>query len=214
MNSDLRGTVGTQEPAPQANCPGRRAGGPMRHAGGPNMRLLAARMILPLGARRAEIERLFARTAAAFGSTVPPRRARGVRGRLWEYAQFTRAHAEEALDGGGDIPALDSRLFRAALALGNSYRLRLKVRGTRDAMAAARLIYRGIGIDFKGSAEGDVVISRCAFASIYTPGVCTLISALDSGLLAGLSGGGVLEFRQRITEGADSCKACFMKGKR
>ena len=80
-------------------------------------------------------------------------------------------------------------------------------------MAAARLIYRGLGIDFKGSAEGRVVIRRCAFATIYTPRVCALVSALDRGLLAGLTGGGVLEFRQRFTEGADSCQACFTEGK-
>jgi hypothetical protein len=171
-------------------------------------------MILPLGARRGEIERLFARTAAAFGSPVPPPRTRGAGGRLREYALFTRDSAEEALGGKGNLRALDNRLFGAALALGSGYRLRLRVRGTRDAMAAARLIYRGLGIDFRGSAEGKVVIRRCAFAAVYTPRVCALISALDRGLLAGLTGGGVLEFRQRITEGADSCRACFTEGKR
>jgi hypothetical protein len=186
---------------------------PERQAGSPNLRLLAARMILPLGARRREIERLFARTAAAFGSPVPPPRARGAAGRLREYALFTRDSAEEALDGGGNLRALDGRLFGAALALGRGYRHRLRVRGTRDAMAAARLIYRGLGIDFRGSVEGKVVIRRCASAAVYTPRVCALISALDRGLLAGLTGGGVLEFRQRITEGADSCRACFTQGK-
>ena len=180
----------------------------------PNLRILAARMILPLGARRVEIERLFARTAAAFGSPVPPRRARSAAGRLREYALFTRQSAEEALGGRGNLRVLNNRLFDAALALGSGYRLRLKVRGTRDAMAAARLIYRGLGIDFRGSAEGKVVIRRCAFAAVYTPRVCALISALDRGLLAGLTEGGVLEFRQRITEGADSCRACFTEEKR
>jgi hypothetical protein len=189
-------------------------GAPERQAGSRNVRLLAARMMFPLGARRREIERLFARTAAAFGSSVPPRRMRGAGGRLREYALFTRDRAEEALGGRGNLQALNNRLFGAALALGRGYRLRLRVRGTRDAMAAARLIYRGLGIDFRGSAEGKVVIRRCAFAAVYTPRVCALISALDRGLLAGLTEGGVLEFRQRITEGADSCRACFTEEKR
>ena len=187
----------------------RAVGVPARQAGGPNLRLLAAHVILTLGARRREIERLFARTAAAFGSPVPPRRTRGARGRLREYALFTRDSAEEALGGGGNLPALDRRLFRAAQALGGDYRCRLRVRDTRDAMAAARLIYRGLGIDFRGSADGQVVIRRCAFAQVYAPRVCALVSALDRGLLAGLTGGGELEFRQRITEGADACRACF-----
>jgi hypothetical protein len=198
VSRDPRGPVGASE----------------HHARGPNLRLLAARLILPPGERRREIERLFARTAAVFGSRVPPRRTRSASGRLREYALFTRNSAEEALGAGGDLQALDSRLFAAALALGGSYRLRLKVRGTKDAMAAARLIYRGLGIDFRGSTDGSVVVRRCAFAKFYTPRVCALISALDRGLLAGLAGGGVLEFRQRITEGADSCRACFKEGAR
>jgi hypothetical protein len=41
--------------------------------------------------------------------------------------------------------------------------------------------------------------------------VCALVSALDRGLLAGLTCGGELEFRQRITEGADSCRACVRR---
>jgi hypothetical protein len=175
---------------------------------------MAARVLLPLGARRREIERLFARTAAAFGSPVPPPGTRSARGRLGEYAVFTKDNAEEALDGSRDLAALDSHLFGAALALGNGYRLRLKVRGTRDAMAAARLIYRALGIDFRGSAEGTVMIRRCAFAAVYTPRVCVLLSAMDRGLLAGLSGGGMLEFRHRITEGAGCCEACFTEKKR
>jgi hypothetical protein len=190
------------------------AGVPKPRAGGPNLRLAAARMILPLGTRRGEIERLFARTAAGFGSPVPPRRARGSRGRLREYALFTRDRAETALGGRADLRVLESRLFSAALALGRGYRLRLRVRDARDAMSAARLIYHGLGIDFRGTAQGEVVIRRCAFAEVYTPQVCSLISALDRGLLAGLTGGGVLEFRQRITEGADSCRACLTKEKR
>jgi hypothetical protein len=181
---------------------------------GPNLRLLAARVILPLGGRGREIEGLFARTAAAFGSPVPPRRSRSAAGRLREYALFTRDRAEAALGGGGSLRALDSRLFGAALALGRSYRRRLGLRDTEDAMAAARLIYRCLGIDFRGSAEGRVSIRECSFALVYTPKVCALMSALDRGLLAGLTGGGLLEFRQRITEGADSCRACFTEERR
>ena len=186
--------------------------GSRRPAVNTNLRILAARVLLTPGARRREIERLLARTAAAFYSPVPPGSARGARGRLREYALFTRDRAEAALDGGGDLRTVDSRLFGAARALGSGYRLRLKVRGTRDAMAAARLIYRNLGIHFRGSAEGAVVIRQCAFAAVYTPRVCVLMSALDRGLLAGLTGGGVLEFRQRITEGAECCRACFREG--
>lgn len=181
----------------------------------PNPRLLAARMILLIGwVRRREIELLFARTAAAFGRSVPPQGARGASGRLREYALFTRDGAEAALVGGGGLRAQEGRLFDSAQALGRGYRSRLRLRDATDEMAAARLIYRCLGIDFRGSAEGEVSIRDCGFAAFYTPRVCALMSALDRGLLDGLTGGGLLEFRQRLTDGADSCRACLSEGKR
>ena len=173
------------------------------------IRLTAARLLKPFGIRRRALEQLFARTAAAFGTPVPHPRTRGANGRLLEYARFTRAQAEEALQRGEDLAALDRRLYRAAYGLGASHRLRLGVRSISGAMGAARLIYRNLGIDFQGSPDGEVIIRRCGFARTYTPQVCRLISALDRGLMAGLARGGELRFRQRITEGADSCRACL-----
>ena len=181
----------------------------MRMSRESRIHLAASRLLMPFGTRRRALEQLFARTAAAFGTLVPPRGTRGTRGRLLEYARFTRARAEEALQRGEDLAALDRRLHRAAYGLGASYRLQLRVRSISGAMAAARLIYRNLGIDFRGSPDGEVIIRRCGFARTYTPQVCRLISALDRGLMAGLARGGELRFRQRITEGADSCRACL-----
>jgi hypothetical protein len=175
----------------------------------PRFTLAAARLAMPFGLRRQALEQLFARTAAAFGSPVPPAGTRGAVGRLAEYARFTRAQADEALRRGGDLAALDQRLYRAAFGLAAGYRLRLGVRSLPGAMAAARLIYRNLGIDFRGTPEGKVTIRRCGFARTYTPQVCRLVSALDRGLMAGLARGGELRFHQRITEGADSCRACL-----
>jgi hypothetical protein len=180
---------------------------------GCKLRLAAARIWLRLGARRREIGRLFSRTAAAFGSPVPTSRRASAKGLLAEYALFTREHAEAALDNGEDLSALDSRLFQEAFVLGSGYRLRLGVRTFRDAMAAARLIYGGLGIDFRANPDGEVAVRRCGFAKVYTPRVCTLISALDQGLIAGLTDGGKLKFRQRLTEGAPACRACVSGGR-
>ena len=174
--------------------------------------LAPARLLMPFGIRRLALERLFARTAAAFGAPVPPPRTRGPGGRLLEYARFTRAQAEEALRRGDDLAALDRRLYRAAFGLGAGYRVQLGVRSVSGAMAAARLIYRNLGVDFQGSPDGEVVIRRCGFARHYSPQVCRLTSALDRGLMAGLARGGELRFRQRITEGAADCRACLEGG--
>ena len=90
-------------------------------------------------------------------------------------------------------------------------RLQLGVRSPGEAMAAARILYQGLGVDFRGSADGQIVIRRCSFAAVYTPRVCALVSALDRGLLAGLAGGGELRFAQRLTEGACCCRA-YLEG--
>jgi hypothetical protein len=193
-----------------------------------NPRLAAAALLLPLGIRRREIEALFALTAEAFGRPPPPRRAhradgrdagrlpraagsRGLRGRLLEYALFTRDAAEAALSDGRSLAVLEGRLFDAALGLGRAYRLRLGIRGLEEAMDAARLIYGCIGIDLRGSSRGELVIRSCVFASVYSPRVCALISALDCGLLHGLTGSGRYVFMERITEGAAACRAYLLE---
>ena len=193
-------------------------------------RLSAARAGITLGLGGGELERLFRATARAFGASVPARRAPGLAARLREYASFTRRHAEAALARAGgasrsasggasgrtqaeavgpQAEAVEGRLFQAGRELGQGYRARLGVRSLEEAMAAARVVYGGIGIDFRGGADGKVVIHRCRFASIYSPGVCRVISAMDRGLLSGLADGGELHFCQRLTEGAPSCTATF-----
>jgi hypothetical protein len=178
------------------------------------LRLAAARLLMPLGIRRLGLERLFALTAAAFGSPVPRPDGRGPAARLAAYARFTREQADAALALAGDHgaaarAALDRRLYRAAHGLGAGYRRLFGVRSLPGAMSAARFIYRNLGVDFQGSPDGGVIIRRCGFARTYTPQVCGLVSALDRGLMAGLAAGGELRFQQRITEGADSCRACL-----
>jgi ferredoxin len=181
----------------------------------PNLRLAAAHLLVPRRARQKALEELFARTAAAFGSSVPAPRGRGPASRLAEYARFTRERAQEALvraEGGGNpeaLNALEGRLYRAARGLGGRWRLRLRVRSLGEALAAARVIYRGLGIDLRGFPDGQIVIRRCFFAACYSPRICALVSALDRGLMAGLAGGGQLRFGQRLTEGACCCRAHF-----
>jgi hypothetical protein len=97
-----------------------------------------------------------------------------------------------------------------ARGLGGRLRDRLKVRSRADVMKAGRLIYRLLGIELRGTAAGDIVIDRCSFGRTYGPETCALMSALDEGLFAGLSGGGSLEFSARITEGRPACRARFV----
>jgi hypothetical protein len=162
---------------------------------------------VPAIARRAALRELFATTAAAFGCPVPPLDGLDADALLRRYAQFTRDQAEAALRGGRDLPALQDRLERGARVLGARLRAGLRVRTAEDAMAAARMVYGLLDIDLRGTRDGEITVRRCAFSDLYSVEVCRLVGALDSGLLAGLSGGDRLEFTQRITEGAPCCLA-------
>ena len=171
---------------------------------------LALRLLdghVPAVARRAALRALFATTAAGFGCPVPPLKGLDADGLLRRYAQFTREQAEAALRDGRDLPALHDRLERGARALGARLRAGLRLRTAEDVMATARMVYGLLDIDLCGSRDGQVTIRRCAFSHFYSAEVCRLVGALDSGLLAGLSGGDHLEFTQRITEGAPGCLA-------
>jgi choline dehydrogenase-like flavoprotein len=170
--------------------------------------LLLMRAYVPATVRRRELADLFERTAAAFGQPVSPTRGRSVRRRLREFARATRDWAGAALAKGEDLEGIDARLFSSALHLGRVYRARLGIANLADALAAARAIYRGLGIDLKGDPRsGSLVIRRCMFSTCYSARVCGVMSALDRGLLAGLTGGEELAFSQRITEGHPSCRA-------
>jgi hypothetical protein len=68
-------------------------------------------------------------------------------------------------------------------------------------------MYRMVNIDLRGDGAGGIVVRRCFFSSYYSAEVCGLISALDEGLIAGLSSGMKLRFFRKITEGDDCCRA-------
>ncbi|MHB1294537.1 MAG: hypothetical protein ACYC4R_06030 [Anaerolineae bacterium] len=150
---------------------------------------------------------LYRATAEAFGAEMPATRGLSVETILQRYAESTRAWADERLRAGGDLTVLENGLYHRALTLGAQLRRWLGVRGVRDEIEAARLLYGWIGITLAGAATGKVTISRCFFSAYYAPAVCRVMSALDRGILAGLSGGRPLTFTARITEGATCCRA-------
>jgi hypothetical protein len=159
--------------------------------------------------RRRALHRLSSATAEGFDVSMPSGRGLSHRQYLQCYAQFTRGAAERALEQGKDLNALRARLRATSFALGDRVRRHLHLRSPRAVMTAARLLYRFIGIDFRGSSGGEVRVTSCFFSDYYTPSVCRLISSLDDGLLSGLAGGGSLTFQRRLTEGHPCCEARF-----
>ena len=175
-----------------------------------NLRLLLLRLHVPASVRRAVLRDLIAATARAF-ERHPPDTARLTEpGLMAHLIECSRAWAEEAIRTGADLDRLDRRMFREASTLGRRARRRLHVSSEAEGLAAARIVYGVIGIDFRPRGTREVSIPTCAFACAYVPDVCRLMSSMDSGLIAGLTGARGLRFTERITEGAATCHALVL----
>jgi hypothetical protein len=163
----------------------------------------AAQGKVPEPVRKLFFLAVFEDTAAAFRRSPPPL----LRRTLPAFRDFTARLAVEEMD----TARVSQRLFEVTRAYGKILRFAFGISSMEDVMAAARVCYRALGIDFQGDTDGRIVVSRCFFSDAYTPGVCSLMSALDRGLLDGLSDGGELVFCQRITEGHPCCIARFAR---
>ena len=102
------------------------------------------------------------------------------------------------------------RIYREAYRTGERIR---RLTGYTEKADLERLVfylYRNIGILMDGHLPGEVTVSSCFFSRFYTPEQCALMSYMDSGMIAGILGGGKIEFTERITEGCGGCKAFFV----
>lgn len=157
---------------------------------------------------RLELQLLMDLTAAAFAQRSLRVWTRPHREALAVYAACTR----DWMTGTAIPPdALRSDMYRRSRRLGRL--LRAFTFFLTDA-GHARLVfalYKGIGIDLRGTLPGDIRVQSCFFSQYYTPGMCALISAMDDGMMSGIMGGGTLTFTQRITEGCGCCRACLTR---
>lgn len=161
----------------------------------------------PAFVREEILGELFAATAVSFDCPPPAVEQLSYDECLRSYALFTRAQAEKALQSGRDLRKLKTRLYRSAFPLGAKLREQFGLQTMEEVMELGQILYRAIGVEIQGDARGSVTVSRCYFSQFYTAPVCDLISALDDGVLSGLSGGGRLAFSERITEGRSCCRA-------
>jgi len=194
---------------------------------------------MPDPIRKKKLDDLFRLTADAFQCEVPALQGLSFAERLTRYASFTAEQADRCFQWEGSpderkrkLDAVEEKLYRNSLLFGKNLKKSLRIKNWKQAVEALELVYRIIGIDFRcggptrrgngrlrsgrlyrGSRKNDgpyeFIIKKCFFSSRYTAEICSLISALDKGLAAGLSGGGNLRFSQRITEGCGCCRGYF-----
>jgi hypothetical protein len=170
-----------------------------------NLTLKLLLAILPLAAGKKGLVELFRLMAAAGDGEVPDLRGRSRREMLQEFARFTRNEAERSL-AGGTADAERKNLYARSADLGRAIRRRLPMRSRADATAAIQRLYGLLDIDMRIAANGAVTVGRCFFATRYTPETCRFMAAMDEGIVAGICGGRLV-FTQRLSEGAEACRA-------
>jgi hypothetical protein len=175
-----------------------------------NLHILILEIYLPRFIKRKKLLELFDITATAFQVKTPNFSRPSHKKSLNEFALFSKNAAETAMSQKQDMQPIRQSLHDGAYKMGLEIRQDLHINTSQEIMAACRILYRAIGIDFKGNQNGEITIGQCYFSEFYSSGVCKIISALDEGLIAGLSDGGHLIFRQRITDGKDCCIAQFI----
>lgn len=153
---------------------------------------------------------LLTATAGAFQTAIPFTGGLSCDDCLKLYARFTREQADKSIRQGNESE-VQTRLFQQALRIGRQIKADFNIHTAEDVMRMATIIYKMLKIEFRGDPQGNILIKDCFFSHYYSSGVCRLISSLDEGLLAGLSGGGKLSFSQRITEGKECCRA-YLEG--
>ncbi|MBP5771323.1 MAG: hypothetical protein J6W75_08175 [Bacteroidaceae bacterium] len=156
--------------------------------------------------RRIELQQLMNLTARALGK--PARRIWTLQNdeALRVYAEYTRDHLQ------GDVEeSLLQRMNVEAYKVGRLLRWLFCLRTQADIELFIIALYRNIGIRLEGQLPGQLCFRSCFFSQYYTPAICLTASALDEGIIRGLSGGGRLIFQQRITEGCKFCLATYTK---
>ena len=173
------------------------------------MLLKIMQLYIPEFIKKKKLDELFRLTADAFQSELPELRGLSFTDRLLKYALFTKEQAENYLQSGRPLEEVKHRLYQNSYILGHSLRKSLHILTGEEALIALKIIYKLIGIDLHYDGQGEIIIKQCFFSNYYSGEVCKLISSLDEGIAAGLSGGGKLCFNQRITQGGGCCKGYF-----
>ena len=105
-------------------------------------------------------------------------------------------------------------LFAVGRSLGRETHDKLGMGDTpRDLVRAARIMYRILGIEFRvewlGDAKAKLIVERCALAKEYSELTCSVLSATDEGVIAGLNPGASMKFEDKMTGGCARCIAAI-----
>jgi hypothetical protein len=173
-----------------------------------NLRLFIMAHFLPDFIVKKKLLDLIKLTAQAFNMDPPGLSHCSLNKMVEQYARFTRTAADMTLQQTPEQRQLiKEKLYQNARQFGDNMRKLLHPTNMDEVMTGGALLYKMLRIEFEGDNNGEIVIRRCFFSSYYTSPTCKLISAIDAGVMAGLSDGGIMTFSRRITEGQRCCRA-------
>lgn len=160
--------------------------------------------------RRIQLQLLMNLTARALGQRPERLWTRTNANALKAYAEYTSRHLQEGTDKG-----LLLRMNGEAYRMGRLLRHVFFISNNDTAQRLVVALYRNIGITLSFTDRQHLCFHRCHFSGYYTPTACLAASALDEGIIRGITGltDGRLCFSQRITEGCNCCKATFQPKK-
>lgn len=173
------------------------------------MLLKIMQLYMPEFIKKKKLNELLQLTAEAFQSEQPELKGLSFTECLSIYALFTKEQAENYLQSERQYEEVKNRLYNNSYIYGQKLKKSFHITSWEEAAMLLKTIYNLIGIDFEYNSQGDITIKQCFFSKYYSSEVCKLMSSMDDGLAAGLSGGGSLCFHQRITEGCSCCKGYF-----
>ncbi|MCD7894599.1 MAG: hypothetical protein LUG60_13010 [Erysipelotrichaceae bacterium] len=156
-----------------------------------------------------EIKILMKQTAKVFGVKSPTGIGFSLSKLLKAYAQLTTDMSLKFIESNQDRNQLQQNLYHMAYRLGNDLRWWLRPQNNLDCFSIIEMLYRNIEISLCEQSE-TICVHQCYFSDFYTPEVCSIISAIDQGIFAGVYQGGTLSFYRRITEEYEKCEAEFI----
>ncbi len=164
--------------------------------------------------KKIEIQILLNTTAKGFGTRAIRVWDKSYKGALAIYKEYTKYAIKYSVKCDNKDGFNSRKLYYYAFKTGSLVSLITGFTEKDDIERLVFYLYKNIEIDMRGNIPGNIYVSKCYFAKSYKPYECRIMSLVDSGVIAGINGGGRLGFTQRITEGCSNCKACFAGGSR
>ncbi len=156
-----------------------------------------------------EIKILMKQTAKVFGVKTPKNMGFSSSKLLKTYAQMTRDVSLNFIQSKQDRNQLQQNLYYMAFQLGSELRWWLRPQNNQDCFDIIEMLYRNIKISLCEQSH-TICVHQCYFSDFYTPEICSIISAIDQGIFAGVYQDGTLSFYKRMTEGHQVCVANFV----